>query len=70
MPVTFRKRQLKKDRETLYRENGAIYVFRTENLHKGNMLGKSIGNILMDEDESVHIDSEFGLWLAEQIIKK
>ncbi len=69
-PVTFRKRLLKKDRETMYRENGAIYVFKPENLKTGDILGNSVGNILMDKEESLHIESEFDFWLAKQIIKK
>ncbi len=66
-PLTFRKRHLKKDRETMYRENGAIYVFKTENLKNKSLFGDKIGNIIMYPDESLHIENEFDLEMANKM---
>jgi CMP-N-acetylneuraminic acid synthetase len=66
----YEKRLLKQDKETLYRENGAIYVTKREVLERGDVIGKSVGHITMHENESVHIDSEYDFWLAEQILKR
>jgi len=67
----FEKRLLKHERETLFRENGAIYAVKTDVLEKTkNVIGKSVAHIEMLPIESIHIDSEYDFWLAEQIIKK
>lgn len=67
----FEKRLVKMDKETLYRENGAIYVTKRETLEKeGSVIGESVGHILMSEEESIRINSEFDFWLAEQILKR
>lgn len=67
----FEKRLLKYEREILYKENGALYVVKREVLEKTvNAIGKSIAHIEMLPEESVHIDSEYDFWLAEQILKR
>lgn len=67
----FEKRLLKSEREILYEENGAIYVAKRELLEKTkNIIGKSVAYVEMLEEESIHIDSEYDFWLAEQILKK
>ncbi|MBI2040882.1 MAG: hypothetical protein HYT16_02145 [DPANN group archaeon] len=65
----FEKRLLKHERESLYAENGAIYVFKRPVLDFGSVIGKTVGNILMTEEESTRVDSDFGFWLAEQMLK-
>ncbi|RLJ03261.1 MAG: hypothetical protein DRP11_01245 [Candidatus Aenigmatarchaeota archaeon] len=65
----FEKRLLKDDRETLYLENGAIYASKSDVWKSGRAVGNKVGHILMSEDESIHIDSEYDLWLVEQLIK-
>lgn len=66
----FEKRLLRLEKEALYEENGAIYVSWTNVITMENFLGERIGHIVMTPEESVHIDSEFDFWLAEQILKK
>lgn len=67
----FEKRLLKSEREILYEENGAIYVGKRELLEKTKtIIGKSVAYVEMLEEESIHIDSEYDFWLAEQILKK
>ena len=67
MPVVYRKRLLKDEKDIVYKENGAIYVVRSENV-ESNLLGEKVGYIDMLPEESVHLDSEFEFWLAEQIL--
>ncbi|HID60619.1 MAG TPA: glycosyltransferase [Hadesarchaea archaeon] len=67
----FEKRLLKHEREILYEENGAIYVVKREVLEKTmNVIGKSVAHIEMLPSESIHVDSEFDFWMAEQILKR
>ena len=66
----FQKRLLRLEKESLYEENGAIYVSRSDVVTEQNFLGERIGHILMNAEESIHIDSEYDFWLAEQRVKK
>lgn len=67
----FEKRLLKHEREILYEENGAIYVAKREVLEKTmNVIGKSVAHIEMLPRESIHVDSEFDFWVAEQLLKQ
>lgn len=67
----FEKRLLMHEREMLYKENGAIYLVKRETLESSmNAIGKSVAHIEMLPEESVHIDSEFDFWMAEEILKR
>jgi CMP-N-acetylneuraminic acid synthetase len=56
----FEKRLLRRDRETTYQENGAIYVTKPETIrNQSELIGQHVGHILMQEKNSVHIDSWF-----------
>ena len=55
------------ERKALFRENGAIYLTRADTVLDGKFLGDSIGHIMMLQEESVRIDSEYEFWLAEKI---
>ena len=66
----FEKRLLRLEKEVLYEETGAIYVSWTNVITTENFLGEKIGHIVMTPEESVHIDSEFDFWLAEQILRR
>ena len=68
--VSYPNRLLREDKETIYKENAAIYVIRTVNLVWDNHLGKSIGNIEMSPKESWRIESEFDSWVAEKMLQK
>lgn len=69
MPVIYKNRLLRKDKDTVYRENGAIYAYRAVNLVRGVDLGKRVGHIEMLREESIRLLSEHDFWLAEQMIK-
>ncbi len=65
----FRSRPRRQDREPEYRENGAIYITTYEILiSEHNFLGGRIGLYIMPEENSPEIDSEYDLWLCEQIM--
>jgi len=56
------------ERNAIYRENGAIFLSKREVFHTGRLLGKKIGHIQMLPWESIKINSEYELWLAERIL--
>lgn len=58
------------ERESVYKENSAIYLTKTEIIENGQFLGDKIGHILMLPDESIKINSEYDLWLAEKILNE
>ena len=66
----FEKRLLRLEKEVLYEENGAIYVSKRDVVTEENFLGKTIGHILMTEEESIRINSEYGFWLGGQLVKR
>jgi CMP-N-acetylneuraminic acid synthetase len=67
----FKKRLLRRDRETMYYENGAIYVTTPETVrNQGELVGQHVGHILMKEENSVHIDSWFDYITCEHILSE
>lgn len=69
MRPLFKKRLMRRERESLYTENGAIKLSKMGVITKDNFLGKKISHILMTPKESVKLDSKFNLWIAEQMAK-
>lgn len=67
-PIGYSRGDLRLERDAIYRENSAIFLTRVENIYNGRLLGKKVGHITMLPEESVKINSEFELWLAEKII--
>lgn len=66
----FRNRPRRQDRNTWYRENGSIYITKTEILlNQHNRLGGKIELLEMSEEESIEIDTPFEFWMAENILK-
>lgn len=61
-------RNLRLEREAIYKENGAIYLTRTEVVRGGRILGERIGHITMLPEESVSLKTEFDFWLAGKIL--
>ena len=62
-------RKRRQDLTTKYRENGALYITKREILmKKNNRLGGKISYVLMEEIDSIEIDTMFDFWLAEQIL--
>jgi len=69
-PVIYKERLLKKEKDIVYRENGAIYLQKTNNILMDAGLGKIIGYIEMMEKDSFRIMSEFEFRLAEKIAQE
>jgi len=62
-----RKRNFRLEREAILKENGAIYLTRTDVIRSGKFLGEKIGHIAMLPEESAKINSEFEFWVADKI---
>ncbi len=69
-PISKSSRDLRIERDAIYRENGAIFLTRTSVIKEGKLLGKRIGHITMLPEESIKIKSELDLWMAEKIISE
>lgn len=66
----FEQRLLRRDRETTYHENGAIYVTTAETIRNhSELIGQHIGHILMRDRNSVHIDSWFDYQVCENLLR-
>jgi len=56
------------ERKAVYKENSAIFLSKTDVIQSGHFLGKKIGHIVMLPEESIKINNEYDLWLAEKIL--
>ena len=65
----FDERLIREEREVLYEENGALYVFDPEvAFYQNELVGDHVGHILMEQDSAVHIDSELDLKLCRMLL--
>ncbi len=67
-PINKKRRDIRLEREAVYKENGAIYLSKSQIIQSGRLLGKTIGHIIMLPEESVKINSAHEHWIAENII--
>jgi len=67
-PLSRSSRDLRVERDAIFRENGALYLTRIDVIRKGRILGEKIGHITMLPEESIKVNSEFDFWMAEKII--
>jgi len=67
-PVTNSDSIIKLERDTLYRENGAITIIHIDNLFDESSKKKT-GHITLLPQESVRINSDFEFWLAEKLLE-
>ncbi len=64
------RRPRRQDIPLTVRENGAVYVTRTDLLLRAhNRLGDRNEVVLMPEEESVEVDAPYELWLVDQILR-
>jgi CMP-N-acetylneuraminic acid synthetase/CTP:molybdopterin cytidylyltransferase MocA len=66
----FKRRLLKLERESLYCENGAIYLSRRDKISPDKFFGPKVGHIIMPKSASLKIDSEFDLWMISKILSE
>ncbi len=69
-PISKSSRQLRIERDAIYKENGAVFIGRADDIRKGHLLGERVGHITMLPEESVKINSTFDLWLAGKILRE
>lgn len=62
--------ELRQNLPTIYLRNGAIYIFRKENIHRNNLYGDKIAFYEMPPRKSINIDEEVDYFLAKIILKK
>lgn len=67
-PIVWKNRLLRKDKHTVYRENGAIYLYALKTLYEKEWLGNSVGHIEMLPQESYRIFNKFDFWMCDQIL--
>jgi len=65
-----KSRNIRIERESLYKENGAIYLNKTDVFKTKSIVGKTVGHITMLPEESIRIKSAFDLWMTESIISE
>lgn len=66
--VGYQQRLLREDKDTIYKETGAIYTIKTENL-KTTFLGSSIGHVETSVQEAWKIEDDFSFWVADEFMK-
>jgi CMP-N-acetylneuraminic acid synthetase len=64
------KEGLRIERESIYKQNGAILLSKVDAITEKDFLGKRIGHIVMLPEESIKITNKFEFWLAEKIISE
>ena len=69
-PAARPRRQELKPEDYFYKENGSLYITRTEVYEKQvNRIGGRVGLFVMDQTEEVDIDSLVDLRIAEQVLQ-
>ncbi|MBF0328467.1 MAG: glycosyltransferase family 2 protein [Nitrospirae bacterium] len=69
MVPLFKERKLRLERDSLYAENGAVYLIKTECVRAQNY-GEKVGHIIMLKEESIRIHDDFDFWMVEKIIER
>jgi len=64
------KRDFRIERNSIYKENGAILLSKVTAVTEKDFWGKKIGHVIMLPEESIKINSQFEFWLAEKIISE
>jgi len=67
--VGYPRRLLREEKETIYKENGAIYVVSAALARSEDIIGKRVSYIEMTPHESLRLETDFDFWVAEQMIK-
>lgn len=62
---TFHNRHLRREREAVYIDFGAIRVFRVANLGESAFMGKRIGHSLMAREDNIQIESPADFYLLD-----
>lgn len=60
----------RQDIEGFFYDDGNVYVIKADLLVKGDRYGENIGRKIISKPESVDIDDNFDLWLAEKVLNE
>jgi len=63
------RRSVRVERESIYKENSAIFLSKVDVIKQGRLIGDRVGHIIMQTEESVKVNNSFSHWLAEKIIE-
>lgn len=66
--VNSARRDIRVEREAIYKENSAIFLSKVNVIKSGSFIGEKVGHIIMLPEESIKINSNYDLWLAEKIL--
>jgi len=69
-PISGTVGNVRLERKSIFKENGAICLTKVDVLNSGRLLGDRVGHITMLPEEGVKINSSFDFWLAEKILKE
>lgn len=69
-PISISERNLRVERNAIYKENGAIYLSRTNVMRDGRLIGDKVSHIIMLPEESIKINNDFEFWMAEKILQE
>ena len=61
-------RSMRLERDAIYKENGAIFLSRTDVIKSNKLIGSSVGHISMLQQESIKINSDYEFWLADKLL--
>lgn len=69
-PINGGHGQPRLERDAVYKENGAIFLSRTDVIAQNRLIGRRIGHITMLPEESVKLNTDFEFWLVEKILSE
>ncbi|MCP4374811.1 MAG: hypothetical protein GY794_01320, partial [bacterium] len=69
-PINDVSGSLRIERKAIYKDNGAVYLTKTETIESLSLLGKTVGHITMLPEESIKINSSFDFWLVQRIMEQ
>ena len=58
------------ERKAIYKGNGSLLLFKTENLQTGTSSGEKVGHIIMLREDSINICSDYDFQVAELFLEK
>jgi CMP-N-acetylneuraminic acid synthetase len=62
-------RSMRLERDAIYKENGAIFLSKSDVIKNNKLIGESVGHISMLQEESIKINSDYEYWLAEKLLR-
>jgi len=70
IPINDHYNNIRAERKRIYKENGAVFLTRTNVIDSGRFLGEKIGHITMLPEEGIKINNAFDLWLVRMVVEQ